>query len=909
MSKIEEVYNALKKIDEKSNDGVTASELSKLMNLDRGNVSRYLNQLFKDGVVKKSEGYPVKYSCTMCIDQKNNNSKKIYKEIKRNTLDTLVGAKLSLQMPIQQAKAAILYPPRGLHTLILGETGVGKSMFAEAMYNFAIESKVIKEDASFIRFNCADYADNPQLVIAQIFGVKKGAYTGADSDRDGLLKKANGGILFLDEIHRLSPQGQEMLFTYIDKGYFRVLGDTEKLVHVEVQIIAATTEDPQSFLLKTFSRRIPMVITLPSLKEKNTKERYYLLREFIENESQRVQKSIYINKSALTSFLLYDCPNNIGQLKSDIQLSCARAFLKYKAKSKDYILVEQEDLHQRVKMGLMKLQDYRDEVDEILRNMGDVLKFSYKNKYKLIEDESRLEEIKEGVMFYDRIEKRIEELKNDGIDEKEIDEILNIDIEKYFRKYIRDLPEKYRKDEISKVVDIEIVNLAEEMLLYASKKLERDYDEKVYFGLALHIQGSLERIRKGIKIFHPKLNFIRGEYPKEFIVAMEGASIIDKKFGVEVPLDEIGYITMFLATNPYEKDKHKEEKVTVLVIMHGHSTASSMVEVANSLIGEDYVKALDMPLSMKAEDMYKIATEKIKKLDNNKGVFLLVDMGSLTNFADMIKDETDINIKTIDMVTTLLVIEAGRKALNGRSLNEIYDSCLEIKRYGIQDSALKIDRKENIIITSCFTGDGSAQRLKEIIENNIKIKSNIKVYALNIIDKDDFYSNIESLSKEYNILAIVGVMNTYYPNIPFISAAEILSGEGIDNLEVLVTQEEGYYKIIESMEKQIEDIDPYKLVSDIRRTLANIEEHLNIKLIYEVKIGILIHICFLVDKLNKGGKETPFVMLNEFRHSNNKEFILIKQCLKLIEEKYTINIGENDLAHIVKMIINNKISV
>lgn len=329
-------------------------------------------------------------------------------------------------MPIQQAKAAILYPPRGLHTLILGETGVGKSMFAEAMYNFAIESKVIKEDAAFIRFNCADYADNPQLVIAQIFGVKKGAYTGADSDRDGLLKKANGGILFLDEIHRLSPQGQEMLFTYIDKGYFRVLGDTEKLVHVEVQIIAATTEDPQSFLLKTFSRRIPMVITLPSLKEKNTKERYYLLREFIENESQRVQKSIYINKSALTSFLLYDCPNNIGQLKSDIQLSCARAFLKYKAKSKDYILVEQEDLHQRVKMGLMKLQDYRDEVDEILRNMGDVLKFSYKNKYKLIEDESRLEEIKEGVMFYDRIEKRIEELKNDVIDEKEIDEILKV---------------------------------------------------------------------------------------------------------------------------------------------------------------------------------------------------------------------------------------------------------------------------------------------------------------------------------------------------------------------------------------------------------------------------------------------------------------------------------------------------
>ena len=910
MSKVKEVYNAVKTLETKNTNGITASEVSRFMNLDRANVSRYLNQLYKNGMLNKSEGYPVKYTCAKEKEEDvSKNNKRIIKETNRNTLDTLVGAKFSLKMPIQQAKAAILYPPRGLHTLILGETGVGKSMFAEAMYNFAIESKVVCNNAAFIRFNCADYADNPQLVIAQIFGVKKGAYTGADSDRDGLLKKANGGILFLDEIHRLSPQGQEMLFTYIDKGYFRILGDTEKLVHVEVQIIAATTEDPQSSLLKTFTRRIPMVITLPSLKEKNTRERYYLLREFIENESQRVQKSIYINKSALISFLLYDCPNNIGQLKSDIQLACARGFLKYKAKNKDYILLDQEDLHQRVKRGLMKLQDYREEVDEILNNMGDVLKFSYKDKMALIENEDILEEIKEDVIFYDKIEEKIGALKKEGIEEKEIDEILNIDIEKYFRKYIRDLPERFRKDEISKIVDVTIVDLVEEVLLYATKKLNREYDEKVYFGLALHIQGSLDRIKKGIKIFHPKLNFIRGEYAKEFIVSMEIANIIDKRFGVELPLDEIGYITMFLATNPFEKNKDTVEKVGVLVIMHGHSTASSMVEVANSLIGEDYVEALDMPLSMKAEDMYKIVLQKINKINKNKGVFLLIDMGSLTNFADMIREESDINIKSIDMVTTLLVIEAGRKALNGRSLNEIYESCLGIKRYGIQGTASKIDRKENIIVTSCFTGDGSAHRLKEMIENNININSNIKIYALKIVDKDDFYNNIESLSKKYNILAIVGVMNTYYPNISFISAVDILSGDGIKYLESLINQEEEYYKIVESMEKQIEWIDSYKLIYDIRETLYNIEEHLNIKLIHEVKVGILIHVCFLVDKLNKGGKETQFVMLNEFRHSNNREFILIKQCLKLLEDKYEINIGENELAHIVKMIINNKLSL
>lgn len=63
----------------------------------------------------------------------------------------MVGVNQSLNVPIQKAKAAIMYPPKGLHTLLLGETGVGKFMFAELMYQFAIESKTISEDAPFIK--------------------------------------------------------------------------------------------------------------------------------------------------------------------------------------------------------------------------------------------------------------------------------------------------------------------------------------------------------------------------------------------------------------------------------------------------------------------------------------------------------------------------------------------------------------------------------------------------------------------------------------------------------------------------------------------------------------------------------------------------------------------------------------
>ncbi|GKT22122.1 sigma-54-dependent transcriptional regulator, partial [Aduncisulcus paluster] len=74
----------------------------------------------------------------------------------------------------------------------------------------------------------------------------------------------------------------------------------------------------------------------------------------------------------------------------------------------------------------------------------------------------------------------------------------------------------------------------------------------------------------------------------------------------------------------------EEPRVGVVVLMHGPSTASSMVQVANSLVGKEHATGLDMPLSMKAEDMYEIAKEEIRKANTGRGVLLMVDMGSLT---------------------------------------------------------------------------------------------------------------------------------------------------------------------------------------------------------------------------------------------------------------------------------------
>ncbi len=809
----------------------------------------------------------------------------------------LIGANKSLSIPIQQAKAAILYPPRGLHTLILGETGVGKSMFAELMYQFAKESHMLKEDAPFVRFNCADYGENPQLLMAQIFGVKKGAYTGAERDRDGLLKKADHGILFLDEVHRLSNQGQEMLFTFIDKGQFSRLGDSEERQTADVQIIAATTEEPESSLLKTFTRRIPMTIILPPLKERGLKDRYKLIEVFIKEESKRLSKSIYINRNALESMLLYECPSNIGQLKSDIQLSCAKAFLNFKSQRKNYILIEQSDLPQPVKKGSMKIKEHRQELEKLLKHQEDIYKFYFD------EDETYLnEETLHEPYFYERIESRLEDLRAEGKSESEITQIMSLDIEKHFQKYIVEIPDQYKKEEIAKVVDSEIVDITGEILTYAQDRLNKVYDEKIYFGLALHLQGSIERIRAHQSIYHPKLNVIRVNYPDEFVVAMEIAKKIDQTFEIETPLDEIGYLAMFLASNPYSLEGEVEDLVGILLIMHGNSTATSMAHVVNDLVGISHCEALDMPLSMRPEAMYELAKAKVEKINKGRGVLILVDMGSLASFGEMIYEETGILTKTIDRASTPNVLDACRKAVLGRDLLEIYKSSLEL---GGKMTVERKHPKKPLIITACFTGEGASEKLKNIIHEQLKLDEIYQIISLNLLNRREFVSMIDFYKEAYDVLAIVGTVEIEVDNIPYISAVEVLSGDGIDRLSKIIEREDLFYKIEASLGAHIKVVNSSTLLHQVRTFIEACEKSLKVHIDQEIKVGIALHLSFLVDNLVQKIQTKPKSDLEAFMSQFSLEMELIHNELLALEQIYEIRFSDSDKAYLLKMFVEN----
>ena len=703
--------------------------------------------------------------------------------------DKIIGANGSLKPQIELAKAAVLYPTNGLNTLIYGGTGVGKSELAESMYKFAIEAKVKPQNAPLIVFNCADYAENPQLLLAQLFGYAKGAYTGAETNKEGLVEKANNGILFLDEVHRLPPEGQEILFYLIDKGKFRRLGETNIIREVKLMIIAATTEDLESSLLATFRRRIPMMIEIPPLSQRPLEEKLEITKSFFRQEATRMNVSININYDVVVALLLYETNGNIGQLRSDIQVVCARGFLNYMVKKQKSINIEITDLPSPVVKGLLKINKNRKNLEKIIDSNLEILP-----EDESILQKSALETVKESCYIfpkeiYKEIENKYQRMEYQGLDMAIINRILADELEMKIRQLIKQFQyNKHNliKQDLEKIVGEKIVLAVEEMMKRAIKNIP-DIDESLFYCLATHLSAAYERIIQNKFTGNPELSRICMEYPTEYKIAEEMSKIASYYLEIDLPEDEIALIAMYLKTYS-ARNILNQNHVGILVLSHGH-VAEGMVYVANRLLGVEHARAIEMSLDESPSVVLEKAIETIKMMDMGKGVLLLVDMGSLVSFGNIITERTGIRTRTITRVYTTMVIEAMRKALTSESeLDDIADFLENECFYQNKQPPEKQPKKlGNAIVSICLTGKGAAEMLGKVIKGNSRIKENIEMITLGALTDNNIDETIRDISAKKNILSIVGTIDLKIPGIPYISAKEILKGEGINRLHNLIS--------------------------------------------------------------------------------------------------------------------------
>ena len=493
MQRIEKVLEALGMLYEEKKQGITAEEIAYRLQSDRSNISRDLNRLHKEQRCYKEKTRPVRFfPCTHKRVPKTGVPKETPKMV---DMDKFLKRNPSLFHQIEQGKAATLYPGDGMHMLLLGETGVGKSLFADLLHKYGIQSGKLAEASPFIQFNCADYTHNPQLLMSQLFGHVKGAYTGAETNKTGLLEKANGGILFLDEIHRLPIEGQEMLFTYIDRGVFRRLGESEKDHHANVLIIGATTEKKDT-LLKTFIRRLPIIIDLPSLRERSIEERHQLFDTFVQQEVDQLGVPMYFSKNALKAFLHYKCELNIGQFKADIRIAFAKSYARFLAVKEDYLRVSSKDLPDYIRAGLLSNAAHR--------QMWSKYEGTNRQAIQYLPSTATVTEVSvpSESTIYREMNTRYRELEQNKASAEEIQKAMEHDLKTYFKLTGEKEQLFCNKENLIALVPDNIIKELEKILRHVTIKTGKVVSDKVFQMMAIHIYNLVKRSQQDHVIAH-----------------------------------------------------------------------------------------------------------------------------------------------------------------------------------------------------------------------------------------------------------------------------------------------------------------------------------------------------------------------------------------------------------------------
>lgn len=892
---------------EELDDKFTAGGIAKALNAKRNTVSLYLNQLTNEEKLVKIETRPVHFLHRSSFEKENYKLKKsVYQSVTKleqensnqDLLKRFVQINPSLKESIERVRAAVLYPNGGLPLLINGESGTGKSYLVSLINRFCRTHKLIKKSAPFITINCAQYADNPELLTSNLFGYKKGAFTGADEDHEGAFVEADGGILFLDEVHRLGPKGQEKLFTYLDQGIVYPVGETKKGKRVHVRLCFATTEDLDTSFLTTFTRRIPVKITLPPLSQRSKEERLNLVYTLFNNEQKKIAKPLSISDQVLDMLANYQPTGNIGDLKNAIKLTIARA----NADQKDNETIT--------------LTAYNLPLDVLNKSKVEV--YHPSSKPIMITNETEVDDLiernfPEKKIFLNSLNKLLKVYEQSDDNLAECESKLKQIVYQLFDSL---LFEKNNSDHIpllSYVID-GVNHLFEQMKTAYQLKISNNavYAVSYYLFERQKFQWSSEEIKNQKALV--KLNKdVRQRYLDIYVYVTKLINLI--KTNLDIELNEVDYIFLTIYLNKLEIIT-KTGLIKAIVIAHGYATAGSIANVVNRLLGAHTLDAFDMPINVSTQEIADKIIDYTENNDVTHGLIILVDMGSLKEIETLFPRQINAPILLINNVSTLLALTVGESILKKRNFRKISQL---VKQTGEIEIKLTYPEtsKQKVILTTCYSGIGTATHVARLLERCLPNKK-IKIVPYDFQALKDTHE-VGIIKKMYEVVGIIGTENPSINGIDFIYLEQILSDKDTaklsDWLKTAFSNQE-IETILNNLVKNfsleqtinmVTILDAPKVIENITIFIQELERRFSITLSNQKKFTLYVHVSYLIERLiRKEANNLDYDYEKSFSQKYANELSKIKAAFSVISDNYSVKIPQSELIYIDQIVFDRQ---
>ncbi|MGM0213703.1 sigma 54-interacting transcriptional regulator [Enterococcus sp. AZ109] len=856
----EKVYDCLIQLNQ-SYGAVTAEKVAEQLSISRQNASHYLSRLLEEKAVAKIPGKPVRWEAYLTehsgvgIQQSN-------------VFQRVIGYDGSLKEAIQQCIAAVKYPPNGLSILITGDTGVGKSFLAKLIHEYAVEQSILREEAPFVVLNCADYADNPELLAATLFGYKKGAFTGAEKDTQGLLAAADTGYLFLDEVHRLSKENQEKLFLFMDSGNYRPIGENQVWSTAKVRFIFATTEKKEEYLLDTFARRIQLLVELPPFYSRPLMEKLYMIEAFFYQEAKIIQRDILLTKEALSLLIQHDFTGNIGGLKNSIKISCANVFSRELG---PMLRISEKEIAQLLELPHLS--------NELLFHEDIVIDWQKELTYSA-----------EGFTYEQPLRRIIKNISqsvelNEGQLKKDVQELLS-------------QVNQAATTKLQKLLSNTYLYLWEQIIIKKYGLVKSGAAGKIssgFFTQLLYWEDDLQEIIK----------LVMKRYPRSSHVA--------EQFIAELPKQTFQERQQLLLILIVILADYVDEKIELkgLLLAHGESTASSIQSVVNQLCGNYVFEALDMPVESNVSEIIQRTKEFVHRQVNTDSLVLIVDMGSLNQIYTQIKHDLKGELLLINNLTTSIALDIGLKM----SINAPFDRIAEdaTEKYSINVQYFEGFAQKNNIIISCMSGLGISDKLKEIFRDHLSA-SNLEVFTKEYKELKALIDQNEEnyFSKTKLVITTSDLPKSF--SIDNINIYNVLSEKGSKQLEELLSEEMNpleFQRLIEELIKffsfegiadRLTFLNPTLVMGEVESAVAKYENYYQFKLHGKVKLNLYMHTALMIERLFLARTEKTEDTLPEMSKEAEKFHYVSHSIFQSMEMKFNFKVTAYEISLLYELL-------
>lgn len=891
---LEYLSEETKKFQPEELERYSAGVISGSKSISRSLASQYLNELVKEGRLIKVNSRPVCFFHRKVLESiyrvklpkyTFSSMEEMLSFLKNKRTDCrdfkkAVGAESSLSNCVEQCKAAISYPPTGLPILLEGDSGVGKSFFAQLIYEYAINNEIIDKDKKFYIQDCSEFAGNPSLAQEILFGKIENSVS-----TPGVLEQAEGSLLFLDEAQFLPEKCQNKLAAYLENGGFCRSNSPKEIVGSTARLILATSQKPEGAFQRTLLRRLPVTIHLPSLVERSEEEKEGLIAAFFESESMRIGKKIVVSRRVLEALLNYSYNENVREMESIIQTSCAAAYLNQVETEKPLTIS--------------------------LYHLPDPVLFGIKADIELTNQEEQFIEIERYIEenSADHIVDMMEALLRVAADYASRDLSITEFLEKGMHK-VRSYYDyiAYGKHYTqNKIRTIQVI-LDEIFTAYQSRcplvlpsscsfVLARNF-----LALAKSSSKILQWESQNRQVLDQVWTLLKKDMPKECSIATEIFECIRKNLDIRFYSISRIFLTINIA---YYNRSMKFNDTMGIIIGHGYAVASSMADTVNQMLGSFVFYGMDMPLDISSEE---IATQLIQYITAHKmhrNVVILVDMGSLERLGEALEKIPNFNIGIMNRVSMAMALSVGAAIQENAGMEELMKRAAQSATPAYQ--VINTKSKCPAILFTSESGIESAERMMMLFDKSLMINGKIQTVVC------DFYTLLQQQKKaewfeEYQVLCIVGTMNPQVPDVQFFSLDSLIDGTQSAALEGILSQylkQEEATTLSETLLKNfslnnvvqnLTILNADTLLEYVVNAVKELQILLNIHLSNRMLTVLYVHISCMVERLVTKMEIQELPDEKEFLQEHGDIVAAVHTSFQILEKHYRIRIPTKEIA-------------